>query len=47
MGSDDLVGKQYVPLPLFAHWVTEAQSEGIFVPKFKNRMKKQILNDFS
>jgi len=33
-------------LPLCAQWVTMAQSEGIFVPNFLNRIKKQILDDF-
>lgn len=43
--SVDPVGKQYVPLPFYAYWITEAQSEGIFVPNFLSRMKKQILNE--
>lgn len=37
-----------MPLLLYAYWVTEAQSEGISVPSFKNRMKKGkfLMNEF-
>lgn len=47
-GTWDLLGKKYVPLLLYAYWVTEAQSEGISIPSFKNRMGKGkfLMNEF-